>query len=67
LSLGFTHIFYLFNRQAVSHLVLNNIFGFNNIYGYTYSKAPDDDGFFGSRPVTSPQKRMAVLLISIQL
>jgi hypothetical protein len=66
-SLGFTHIFYLFNRQAVSHLVLNNIFGFNNIYGYTYSKAPDDDGFFGSRPVTSPQKRMAVLLISIQL
>jgi hypothetical protein len=66
-SLGFTHIFYLFNRQAVSHLVLNNIFGFNNIYGYTYSKTPDDDGFFGSSPIISPQKRMAVLLISLQL
>ncbi len=66
-SLGFTHVFYLFNRQSVTHLVLNNIFGFNNIYGYTYSQTPDDDGFFGSKPVISPQKQMAVLLISLQL
>ncbi len=67
ISLGFTHIFYLFNTQSVVHLVVNNVFGFENIYGYSYSKTPDNRGVYASQPVTSPQKRMAVLLISFQL
>lgn len=67
ISLGFTHIFYLFNTQAVVHLVVNNVFGFENIYGYTYSTTPDSQGIYASQPVTPPQKRMAVLLISFQL
>jgi membrane-bound inhibitor of C-type lysozyme len=67
ISLGFTHIFKLFNTQAVAHLIANNVFGFNNIYGYTYSKVPDNQGIYPSQPVTAPQKRMAVVLISFQL
>jgi hypothetical protein len=67
ISFGFTHIFYLFNTQSVVHLVVNNVFGFDNIYGYSYSTTPDNRGVYASQPVTSPQKRMAVLLISFQL
>ncbi len=66
-SLGFTHIFTLFKTQAVAHLVVNNVFGFDNVYGYTYARMPDSQGVYPSRPITSPQKQMAVLLISFQL
>ena len=66
ISMGLTHILYLFNTQTVVHLVVNNIFGFNNILGYTYSEPPDDRGFYQSRPNTPPQKQMAVILISFQ-
>jgi hypothetical protein len=66
-SFGFTHIFKLFNTQAVAHLVVNNVFGFHNIYGYTYARVPDSQGNYPSQPITSPQKQMAVLLISFQL
>ncbi len=67
ISFGFTHIFRLFNTQAVAHIVVNNVFGFENIYGYTYTRVPDSQGVYPSQPVTSPQKRMAVLLLSLQL
>lgn len=66
-SFGFTHIFKLFNTQAVAHLVVNNVFGFDNIYGYSYARVPDSQGVYPSQPITSPQKQMAVLLISFQL
>ena len=66
ISMGLTHVLYLFNTQAVVHLVVNNLFGFNNVFGYTFSEIPDDQGFYRSRPVTPPQKRMAVVLISFQ-
>jgi hypothetical protein len=66
-SFGFTHIFKLFNTQTVAHLIVNNVFGFDNIYGYTYARVPDSQGVYPSQPITSPQKRMAVLLISFQL
>jgi hypothetical protein len=66
-SLGITHITYLFNTQTVLHLVVNNVFGFNNIYGYSYSNLPDESGTYIARPITPVSKRMAVLLISFQL
>lgn len=67
ISLSLTHIFYLFGKQTVAHLVANNVFGLNNIFGYTFSDSPNQHGIYESKPVTSPTKRMAVFLISIQL
>jgi outer membrane cobalamin receptor len=67
LSLSLTHLTYLFNTQTVIHLIVNNVFGFNNIYGYTYSNTPNETGVYNSRPITPPSKRMAVILISFQL
>jgi hypothetical protein len=66
-SIGLTHILYLFNRQSIIHLVVNNLFGFENIYGYTYSNTPDSHGIYQATPIIPASKRMAVLLVSIQL
>jgi hypothetical protein len=67
ISMGLTHIFYLFNTQAVAHLIMDNLFGFEQVFGYTSSKEPDSQGVYTLQAVTPPQKRMAVLLISVQL
>lgn len=67
ISLGFTHIFYLFNTQTVAHLIVNNVFGFNNVFGYNYSTTPDNHGLYQAQPITPAQKQMAVFLISFQL
>lgn len=67
LSLGITHILYLFNTQTVLHLIVNNVLGFNNIYGYTYSNTPNSSEVYNAKPITPPSKRMAVFLISFQL
>ena len=67
ISIGLTHILYLFDKQTVLHLIVNNIFGFDNIYGYTFSNTPDSKGVFQGNPIKAPQKQMAVFLISFQL
>lgn len=67
LSMGITHILYLFKKQTVLHLIVNNVFGFYNIYGYTYKNTPNESGIYESQPVIPASKRMAVFLISIQL
>ena len=67
ISLGFTHIFYLFNTQTVAHLIVNNVFGFNNVFGYNYSATPDSRGIYQAQPIKPAQKQFAVFLISFQL
>jgi len=57
---------YLFNTQTVMHLIVNNVFGFNNVFGYTYSNTPDASGLYPRQAVTPATKRMAVFLISFQ-
>ncbi|MBN1821272.1 MAG: TonB-dependent receptor [Prolixibacteraceae bacterium] len=66
ISIGLTHILYLFDKQTVLHLIVNNIFGFDNIYGYTFSNTPDSNGVFQGKPIKAPQKQMAVFLVSFQ-
>ncbi|HPF52729.1 MAG TPA: TonB-dependent receptor [Draconibacterium sp.] len=65
-SIGLTHIMYLFNTQTVMHLIVNNVFGFDNVFGYTYSNTPDNSGIYPRQAVTPATKRMAVFLISFQ-
>jgi len=66
LSMGFTHMMYLFQTQTVVHLIVNNIPGFNNVFGYTYSKTPSKGGIYEAEPIIPPSKRMAVVLIAFQ-
>ncbi len=65
-SLGLTHMLYLFNTQTVMHLIVNNVFGFNNVFGYQYSNTPDETGVYPRQAITPATKRMAVFLISFQ-
>ncbi|NQU88152.1 MAG: TonB-dependent receptor [Mariniphaga sp.] len=67
MSLSITHLMFIFDKQAVIHLVVNNVLGFNNIYGYTFNNTPDNRGIYHSQPVTPPSKRMIVALVSFQL
>ena len=66
-SLGFTHIFYLFNTQTVAHVIINNALGFNNVFGYNYAQTPDNNGVYESQPIVPGQKRLIVFLLSFQL
>ncbi len=67
ISVGYTRVFHLFSTQTVLHLVVNNLFGFDNVFGYTFSANPDEQGLFRSQPIRPPQKRMAVILLSFEL
>ena len=66
-SLGLTHILYLFNKQTVLHVNVNNVLGFNNIYGYNYNSRPNQSGIYDRATITPASKRMVVALISFQL
>ncbi|WP_321995842.1 TonB-dependent receptor [Draconibacterium orientale] len=65
-SLGFTHIFYLFNTQTVAHVIVNNVLGFNNVFGYNYAQTPDNNGVYQSQAIVPGQKRLIVFLLSFQ-
>lgn len=67
ISLGITHVLYLFNKQTVLHMIVNNVLGFNNIYGYSFNSQANESGIFEGKPIIPASKRMAVALISFQL
>ncbi len=61
------NISYLYSNQIIFHAMVNNVFGFNNIFGYEYADRPDSDGFYASRPIRPPAKRFLFLGILITL
>jgi hypothetical protein len=65
LSFNLTHILQLFGKDAILHLNFNNVFGFENVYGYNYSSSQNTDGRFESQAIKSPYKRQVVFLVSI--
>ncbi|MBA7522220.1 hypothetical protein ES705_14338 [subsurface metagenome] len=65
LSFNLTHILQLFGKDAIFHLNFNNVFGFENVYGYNYSNTQNSDGQFESYAIKSPYKRQIVFLVSI--
>jgi outer membrane cobalamin receptor len=67
ISLSLTYIMELFGKQSVLHLMVNNLAGFDNVYGYNFSTTPNAAGKFESTPIKSPFVRQVILLISIML
>lgn len=67
ISLSLTYLMEIFGKQSVLHLMVNNVAGFDNIYGYNFSKTPDAAGKFESTPIKSPFERQIILLVSIML
>lgn len=67
ISLSLTHMMKCFGKQAALHLMVNNLAGFNNVYGYNFSNTRNAAGYYESTPIKSPFVRQTVLLISIIL
>ncbi|MEI8113128.1 MAG: TonB-dependent receptor [Bacteroidia bacterium] len=67
ISLSLTYLMQLFGKQSVLHLMVNNLAGFDNVYGYNFSNTPDSAGHYESTPIKSPFVRQVILLVSIML
>ena len=67
ISLSLTYIMELFGKQSVLHLMVNNLAGFDNIYGYNFSNTLNGAGKYESTPIKSPFERQVILLVSIML
>ncbi|MFY0687249.1 MAG: TonB-dependent receptor [Cyclobacteriaceae bacterium] len=58
---------YLLNAQVIIHGMVNNLFGFDNVFGYEYANQPDDQGYYDSRPIKPAAKRFIFLGVFITL
>jgi len=67
ISLSLTYLIELFGKQSVLHLMVNNLAGFDNVYGYNFSSTPNAAGKYESTPIKSPFVRQVILLINIML
>jgi outer membrane cobalamin receptor len=67
ISLSLTYLMQVFGKQSVMHLMVNNLAGFDNVYGYNFANTPDSNGHYESTPIRSPYVRQIILLISIML
>ncbi|MCU4165869.1 TonB-dependent receptor, partial [Carboxylicivirga caseinilyticus] len=66
-SFNITYLTRVMNREAVLHLMLNNITGRKNIYGYEYRQSPDENGYYDGKAIVAPTKQQAVLVLMIML
>lgn len=66
-SLSLTYLMELFGKQSVLHLMVNNVAGFDNIFGYNFSNTPNAAGKYESTPIKSPFVRQIIFLVSIML
>lgn len=67
ISLSLTYLMELFGKQSVLHLMVNNVAGFDNVFGYNFSTTPNASGKYESTPIKSPYERQIILLVSIML
>ena len=67
ISLSLTYLMEIFGKQSVLHLMVNNLTGFDNVYGYNFSNTPNAAGKYESTPIKSPFVRQIILLVSIML
>jgi len=61
LSINITVIRPLFGSYCAFLLNVNNLPGFNNVYGYHYSPNPDSSGNYARYPITPQSKRFFVI------
>jgi outer membrane cobalamin receptor len=67
ISLSLTYLMELFGKQSVFHLMINNVAGFDNVFGYNFSNTPNAAGKYESTPIKSPFVRQVIFLVSIML
>jgi outer membrane cobalamin receptor len=67
ISLNATYLTHIMNKEAIIHLMVNNVTGRTNIYGYEYSSSPNSDGVYERKAIVSPIRQQAVLVLVIMI
>jgi hypothetical protein len=67
ISLNITYLTTLLNRDCIIHLNITNLLGFDNVFGYNYAGAPNENGVYASQAIVPTNGTMAVLMIMLSL
>lgn len=66
MSVSLNYLTRVFDKMTVLYFMVNNVFGFDQIYGYRYTKTSGEDGYKKS-PITAPAKRFLTIGAFISL
>jgi hypothetical protein len=67
LSINSSYLTQLLGQFTIIHFSVNNLLGFDNIFGYTYSSEPGTDDIFEAHPIEPYAKRTFVLAMFISI
>ena len=67
LSCNISYLTRLFNQYTILHFSVSNLLGFNNVYGYHFNGAPDENGNYQAHAVTPGAKRFFLLVLMISI
>jgi membrane-bound inhibitor of C-type lysozyme len=67
LSINGSYLTQLFGKFTIVHFSVNNLPGFDNIFGYEYSSEPGADSIFEAHPVKPYAKRTFILAVFISI
>jgi hypothetical protein len=67
LSINCSYLTQLFGQFTIIHFSVNNLPGFNNVFGYSYSSEPGTDNIFEAHPIEPYAKRTFVLAVFISI
>ena len=62
ISMNITYVTSLFKNDFIIHMSITNLFGFKNVYAYTFSNTPEENGLYASQPVLPSVGTQAVLV-----
>lgn len=66
-SLSLTHLTSFLNRECIIHLGINNLGGFDNVFGYRYAAMPDDSGIYPRQAIVPTAGTQAILMFMLSL
>lgn len=67
ISMNLTYVSSLFNKDFIIHMNITNLLGFKNVFGYSFSQNPGEDGLYESRAIIPNVGRQAVLVLLLSL
>lgn len=67
ISMNLSYLTNFFGNFTIVYCSVSNVFGFNNVYGYHYSKVADGNGQFKQQEIAPDAKRFAMIAVFISL
>ena len=67
ISMNLTYLGKVGRRDYILHLNITNLLGFDNVFGYRYALAPDENGVYPSQAIVPTTGTQAVLMFMLSL